>query len=197
MSTSQSNDIDIDRRLEQDRATDWRENFVDGPEANRPWTTDDAFGCGVISDFPGQGAFTIDYWKEIIRHIENRMGTELPPFGPEREQFNEQIKSSYVQGHPTLFAALRFARSMAGESARTLSVPSFQDRDKQLFLKVGCRVKLWSHEKATFTGEELSDWLYHAETGPYEMREADEAEWPDNPGQQFSPAVDMRLVRLR
>lgn len=197
MSTTQSNDIDIDRRLQQDRATGWRENFVDHPDAPRPWTDDEFFGCGEISQFPGADSYTIDYWEAVIRRLEETTGTELDPFGPDRQQFDDHTKESYIQGHPALFAALRFARMKSGEPARTLSVPSFDETEKQLFLQVGTPIREWTEDEATFTGEELSDWLYHAETGPYELREADEAEWPDHPGERFSPALNMKLVRLR
>jgi len=197
MSTSQSNDIDIDRRLEQDRARDWRENFVDGPEPEGRWTEDEGFGSGAISGFPGLTPATQAYYERVVERMEEATGTIIDPFGDHRGDFDEHVKNCYVSGYPTLFAALQFARMKAGEPARTLSVPRFTDKDEQLFLRVGLRVSQWGEDEASFTGEELSDWLCHAETGPYEMREADEAEWPDNPGQQFSPAVDMRLVRLR
>jgi len=199
MSTSQSNDIDIDQRREADLAREWREKFVE--EGEPPASTkglyagSDAFGCGEISSFPGRNDWTLDYYDRVLHHVRRFTGTDFDGFSEGRPLFDETVKESFVCGHEPPFAALRFVRLMTGEIARTLDVPRFEDRDKQRFLQVGTEPENWDSPSAFFTGGQLQQELYHAESGPDRMN--DDAEWPDHPGEKFAPTDALELVRLR
>lgn len=199
MSTTQSNDIDIDQRREADLAREWREKFVEEGEPSEStkglYAESDAFGCGAIGEFPGRNDRTLDYYDRVLNHVRRFTGTDFDAFSEGRDVFDEAVKGSFVSGHEPPFAALRFVRLMTGEIARTLDVPEFDERDKQRFLQVGTDPENWDSPDAFFTGAQLQQELYHAETGPDRVRS--DAEWPEHPGEKFAPTDALELVRLR
>lgn len=199
MSTSQSNDINIDQRREADLAREWREKFVEEGEPSGSeevlYAESDAFGCGEIGNFPGRNECTLDYYTRVLIHVRHCSGTKFDGFSEGHSLFEETVQESFVCGHEPPFAALRFIRLMTGEIPRTLDVPRYEDRDKQRFLQVGTKPENWDSPEAFFTGAQLQQELYHAEGGPDRIR--DEAEWPEHPGEKFFPTDALGLVRLR
>jgi hypothetical protein len=157
------------------------------------FTSGEAYGSGSRSELQEGSPPVEDYVQRTREWISRRLGTKLGAHARGYWRFQQQVRGSYISGHSPLYAALRFARAIAGEEVRTLSVRRFSEKDDQLFLPVGIPAEAWEEEATT--GREVKQAIYLAPSMGSTLN--GNAEWPSCPGRLFRPTGAWKLVRLR